>query len=136
MYKRTIWQDHVEGIQEGTDMNASNFNNIEAGIMEANALASLNAEYRRYSNDVAKNCEVVIVEATLTGTNTPHSIAIPGHATRNSENYNVVPELSTINEGTAGDIIILSKQANGFTAIYNGSAKSIVVRFHISGGMI
>jgi len=41
MYKPTIWQDHVEGIQDGTDMNAANFNNLEAGTLEANTLAAL-----------------------------------------------------------------------------------------------
>lgn len=49
MYKRTIWQDHVEGVQDGTDMNAANFNNIEAGTMEASALAAMNSAHQRYA---------------------------------------------------------------------------------------
>ena len=48
MYKRTIWQDHVEGVQDGTDLNAANFNKLEAGTMEANALAAMNAAFHRY----------------------------------------------------------------------------------------
>ena len=48
MYKPTIWQDHVEGVQEGTDMNAKNFNNIEAGLMEASAFYSMFAELANY----------------------------------------------------------------------------------------
>ena len=51
MYKPTLWQDHVEGVQEGTDMNAKNFNNIETGVIEAAALAALNAEFSRYKAD-------------------------------------------------------------------------------------
>jgi len=38
--------------------------------------------------------------------------------------------------GTAGDIIPITKQANGFTVKYNGTASSVVVLFNISGGMI
>lgn len=136
MYKRTIWQDHVEGVQNGTDMNAANFNNIEAGTMEANALAALNAAYRRYANDIAKNNEVVVVEATLTGSNTSNSVVIPSGYTRNGVNYNIVPEIKSVTGGTAGDIIPGTKQANGFTVKYNGSASSVVVRFHVTGGMI
>lgn len=136
MYKRTIWQDHVEGVQEGTDMSADNFNNIEAGTMEAAALASLNAAYRRYGNDVAKNSEIVVVEAELTGANTAKSVVIPPEFTRNTTNYNIVSEIKSVNGGTAGDIIPITKQANGFTVKYNGTASSIVVRFCITGGMI
>ena len=136
MYKRTFWQDHVEGVQEGTDMSATNFNNIEAGTMEANALAALDAAYRRYGNDVAKNSEVVVVETTLTGSGASNSVVIPDTATRNSTNYNIVPEIKNVNGGTAGDIIPLTKQANGFSVKYNGTASSVVVRFLVSGGMI
>ena len=135
MYKRTFWQDHVEGVQEGTDMNASNFNNIEAGILEANALAALNAAYRRYGTDVAKNTEVIVVTVGLVAGET-NSVAIPAHATRIKTNYNVVTEIQTALSGTVGDIIILTKQANGFTVKYTGTAVSATIRFYISGGMI
>ena len=62
MYKPTIWQDHVEGVQEGTDMNAKNFNNIETGVMEAAALAAMNAENSRYQADARKEIVDCIVE--------------------------------------------------------------------------
>lgn len=38
MYGPTQWKDHVEGVQEGTDLNAENLNNMEKGIMDAAAL--------------------------------------------------------------------------------------------------
>ena len=136
MYKRTIWQDHVEGIQEGTDMSAANFNKIEVGTMEANALAALNAAYRRYGNDQIKNNEVVVIEAELSGSNVSNSVAIPNSATRNTTNYNIVPEIKSVTGGTAGDIIPITKQANGFTVQYNGTASRVAVRFNVSGGMI
>ena len=135
MYKPTIWQDHIEGVQEGTDMSAANFNNIESGIMEAAALAALNASMLRYNDDMAKNAETVIIEATLTGANTNKTVAIPESATRNMTTYSVVAEIKSVTGGTAGDIIVGTKQTTGFSAKYNGSASSIVVLFHVSGGM-
>ena len=135
MYKRQIWQDHVEGIQDGTDMNAANFNNLEAGTMEAAALAAMNAAHRRYCNDMAMNAETIVVEATLTGSGTTNSVDIPAAKTRNMTDYNIVSEVKSVTGGTAGDIIPATKQANGFTVKYNGTASSIVVRFLVSGGM-
>lgn len=135
MYKRQIWQDHVEGIQEGTDMNAANFNNLEAGTMEASALAAMNAAHQRYCSDMALNAETIVVEATLTGSGTTNSVEIPAAHTRNMTIYNIVAEVKSVTGGTAGDIIPITKQANGFTVKYNGNATSIVVRFHVSGGM-
>lgn len=135
MYNRTFWQDHVEGIQEGTDMNAANFNNLEAGTMEAAALSAMVAAHRRYCNDMALNAETIVVEATLTGSGTNHSVALPAAKTRNKTTYNVMAEVKSATGGSAGDIIPVTKQANGFTVKYNGAASSITVRFLVSGGM-
>ena len=135
MYKRTIWQDHVEGVQTGTDMSAANFNNLEAGVMEANALMALTASYRRYDNDVAKNSEAVVIDTTIEG-NTSTQVAIPENATRNNTNYNVVAELHAISSGSVGNIVIETKQANGFTVNARSMGGNVGVRFIITGGMI
>lgn len=136
MYKRTIWQDHVEGVQTGTDMSAANFNNLEAGVMEANALMALTASYRRYDNDVAKNSEAVVINTTIKGTGSS-SVAIPENATRNNTSYNVVFEIIDLPDGAVGNIVIQTKQANGFTVKCTGmSSGNIGVRFIITGGMI
>ena len=70
MYNRTIWQDHIEGVQDGTDMNAANFNNIEAGVMEANALAAYNSEMTRSGSAISYGTEDLIagVSPLKTGT--------------------------------------------------------------------
>ena len=103
--------------------------------MEAAALAAMNAAHRRYCNDMALNAETIVVEATLTGSGTENSVDLPAAKTRNFTAYNVAAEVKSVTGGTAGDIIILTKQANGFKVKYNGDATSIVVRFHVSGGM-
>lgn len=135
MYKATIWKDDVPGVQEGTDMNAANFNNNEVGTMEAHALAALLSAQGRYAADEAADRKVVAIEATLTGTTT-QSVVIPAAETRNRTSYRVDVELKTLTGGTAGDVVISAKQANGFSAKYNGTATSIVAVFKVSGGMI
>ena len=52
MYKPTQWKDHVEGLQEGTDLNAANLNNMERGTMEAQALAAFLAYHRSVGGNV------------------------------------------------------------------------------------
>ena len=136
MYKRTIWQDDVAGIQKGTDMNAANFNNLEAGTMEANALAALNTAYQRYAADVAKNNEAVIVSCINHPIIKSATVNIPANATRNHTNYNVVPVIEGAVDGTVGDLFITSKQANGFAVSYTGTAASVAMSFIITGGMI
>jgi hypothetical protein len=145
MYKPTIWQDHVEGVQDGTDMSAANFNNLEIGAMEANALAALNAAERRYCSDAAKNSETVLVfdgvKNFLSMIPDEGYIAFPSNAIRNTTDYRVtwdVYELRDVNNAkTAGPylITIKQKQANGFTFSISGPP-TLSVRFYISGGMI
>ena len=136
MYKPTIWQDKVEGVQEGTDMNAANFNNIEIGVMENDALAAMDAAYRRYEADAAAQEEIVAISETLTTSGTAVAIAIPSGSTRNRTTYNVAAEINAVSGGTVGDLIIDTKQANGFKAKYTGTATSVAIRFKVSGGMI
>ena len=137
MYKPTIWKDHVEGIQEGTDMNAANFNNIEVGTMEANALAALNASYRRHATDVAKNNEAFVLDSTLYGADKNITVNLPQSMLRNNQNYNVVPVLNGATDGSVEAVLVFgNKTANSFIVQYSGSASSIRVCFIITGGMI
>ena len=52
MYNPTLWKDHVEGLQEGTDLNAANLNNMEKGAMDAQALAAFLAYHRSVGGNV------------------------------------------------------------------------------------
>lgn len=145
MYKPTIWQDHVEGVQEGTNMNAANFNNIEAGVMEASALAALNAAVSRYSFDMAKNAEVIKINSQATGAQKLVKVYFPDNKKRNLIDYKVVPVVinsigdpdTTIYfaDGITGDIIIDTKDTDYFEFYYTGSATYVDVDFYISGGM-
>ena len=134
MYKRTIWTDHVEGVQEGTDLNAANLNNIEAGTMEANALAALNASYRRYENDVMKDLEVQTI-GPIKMDSSERTISIKP---RNNTNYRVDTEISIDPENMSpAHVFIYEKNLNSFKAKIADavSGGTIDVRFHVSGGM-
>lgn len=133
MYKRTLWQDHVEGVQTGTDLNAANLNNIEVGTLEANALAALDAAYRRYEHDILKDLEVYTAGPYTISDEQDTVILI---SRRNNTNYRVVPEF-TSNSGFDANIYIVDKQLDSFTVRRSSSGTGeISAMFHVSGGMI
>ena len=141
MYKRTIWQDHVEGVQDGTDMNAANFNNIEAGTMEANALAAINSAYQRYGMDVAKDNEVfvVIVYATHKGSENYNEVVFPDDKVRKHKDYRITYVLYTgLDKTYTGHVSIVSQSTTGFKYRFSGFevGQGAQVTFYISGGMI
>jgi len=135
MYKAINWVDHVEGVQDGTDQSAANFNNMDAGIFESIGLNGLLAMRARLQRDAQAEAEVVAIDITLTGT-TLQSVAIPATKLRNRTVYNVTAEVSSATGGTVGDIIVSTKQANGFMAKYTGTATSVVLRLKVQGGMM
>lgn len=42
-YQKKQWQDHIDGVQVGTPVNAVNMNNIEDGIYRAHQVADSTA---------------------------------------------------------------------------------------------
>lgn len=135
MYKAINWVDHVEGVQEGTDQSAANFNNMDVGIFESIGLNGLLAMRARLQRDAQAEAEVVAIDQTLTGTGQV-TVAIPATKLRNRTAYNVTAEVSSAAGGTVGDIIINTKQANGFKVNYTGTATSVVLRLKVQGGMM
>jgi hypothetical protein len=135
MYRAINWVDHVEGVQEGTDQSAENFNTMDAGIFESIALNGLLAMRARLQRDAQAEAEVVAIDKTLTGT-TAQNVDIPATKTRNRTTYNVTAEITSATGGTAGDIIITTKQVNGFKVQYNGTASSVTLRLKVQGGMM
>ena len=159
MYKATQWKDHVteypnrrqlsnnpdgtvevtkaqgQIIQQGTPQSATNFNNMEVGIFESIALNGLLAMRARLQRDAQTEAEVVAIDKTLTGTSA-QNVDIPATKTRNRTAYNVTAEITSATGGTVGDIIINTKQANGFKVQYTGTATSVVLRLKVQGGMM
>ncbi len=141
MYNKTNWQDHVvdqngQVIQEGTPLSAKNLNNIEQGVFISNALNAVMAQFNRLLLDRINENEVVTITDTITGADTDKSVVIPSNKLRNRTTYNVTPVIVSTTGGTAGDIIVSAKQANGFKVKYTGTATSITVALYVQGGML
>ena len=50
-YEPTMWQDEVEGIQEGTPVDEQNLNNIEDGVNGANLTAEFLTEVVKHHGE-------------------------------------------------------------------------------------
>ena len=140
MYKSTKWLDRVvdadsgEVIQEGTDLSAGHFNNLEEGVFDAHiatALLAIAADQNRYNT----NTEVVVVDLQNTK-RFPFSDAWQRVIMnkRNTTDYTVTAEVIE-HRGNVGDITITYKELNGFIVQYDGSATSAKIKLTITGGM-
>lgn len=178
-YSYLVWQDHAttagtgvytmtensDGtitlaragtvVQQGTNRNAANFNNMEQGIMAANVAAiealrsaklvseEIDAAVDAVMDEVdaaMDEAEAVVIEATLTNSstypfnNSAATIAIPTANIRQSTDYVVIAEVQDHEGGVVGDITITDKLVNSFKAAYDGSATSVTLKFYVIGG--
>ena len=141
MYNRTKWLDHVkdvdtgEVIQQGTDLSARNFNNLEGGVSDANLAAAIMAIAL---GNINAGLTVEEITVTLTNTasypfnNSKKTVSLTN--TRSTTNYTVESEVVE-HDGDVGNIIISDKLTNGFKVAYDGSARSATVMLKIKGGM-
>ncbi len=175
MYKQTNWLDHSitpartftlvdngDGtvtltpygtvLQQGTNMNADNFNNMEFGIQDDDLGTRLlllavrrddqrltAAEANITGNAAAILAEVTVEEKTVTLTNSAKypfnnsQTTVSLAAARTTKNYTVEFEVTASN-GNVGEVLISDKQLNGFKAEFTGSATSVTVKCKIRGG--
>lgn len=162
MYKIIIWKDHAvtpdktynvtengdgtitlspagKVIQQGTNMSAVNFNNMEMGIFAANVSAAEALQLIRLLKDKTEALEGIILEATLTNSkkypfnDSVKTIALGNANVRNNKDYTVTVEAEA-QDGFVGDICITNKMLNGFKIAYTGSAASVKVKCYVQGG--
>ena len=55
-------------------------------------------------------------------------------APRNNRDYGVQTEVVSA-AGEVGDVVVSGKAVNGFKIAFTGSAKQVVVRYHVNGGL-
>lgn len=126
-------------IQQGTNMSAINFNNMETGIFAANVTAAEAMQLIRLMKDKAEALEGFILEATLTNSkaypfnDSQTTLALGSENIRNNKDYTVVVETEAA-DGFVGDIVISDKMLNGFKIAYTGSASSVAVKCYVQGG--
>lgn len=166
MYAVTFWKDHAVApantykatkntdgtitltpagkvIQQGTNMSASNFNNMESGIFAANVVGMEAMQLIRLLGDKADKAtalECAILEDVLTNdqkypfNNSMKTLAFDGADTRNNKDYTIIVETEAEN-GFVGDIVVSDKMLNGFKIAFTGSASKVAVKCYVQGGM-
>lgn len=161
-YEPVEWQDHVtefpgrreieqvgenlvvlkraEGrtIQQGTPRSASFFNHMELGILEAHLLGQL-LESRTLQ--MLRDIEGLTGEAgeVIIGGNGKYpfnegAITVPLKVQRANLDYRVELEVSEVEGGMAETVRAYDKQKNGFKIGFNGSAKSVQIKYWVTGG--
>lgn len=126
-------------IQQGTNMSAGNFNNLETGVFAANIAAAEAMQLLRLLKDKSEALEGVIIEATLKNSkkypfnDSVKTLALGSANLRNNKDYTVVVEAEAA-DGFVGDIVISDKMLNGFKVAFTGSASSVSVKCYVQGG--
>lgn len=126
-------------VQQGTNMSAVNFNNMETGIFAANVTAAEAMQLIRLLKDKAEALEGIVLEATLTNSkkypfnDSVKTIALGNANVRNNKDYTVIVEAQAA-DGFVGDIVISDKMLNGFKIAFTGSASSVSVKCYVQGG--
>jgi len=162
LYNILIWKDHAinpnntytvkenpdgsitltpkgEVLQQGTNMSATNFNNMEFGIADSD-LAQRLLLMRVNENSKAFE-ELLVEEQTVTLTNTASypfnnsSNSISFITVRKNTNYTVDFEIIDT-DGNVGEFVVDDKQLNGFKLRFTGSATTVTVKLKIRGGII
>ena len=142
--KHTKYRGTVQ--QQGTPLNAANFNHLEEGVLDAHMAVSLLINALRQldwqHDDRLKWLEKATIqetgEKTLTNTQAfPFNnsiVTVPLVTTRDNLNYVVEVISVTPTGGPAGDIEITERQTNGFKMAFTGSASSVKVKYAVIGG--
>lgn len=141
-------------IQQGTNMSAANFNNMEMGITDHDLAMEILTLLVRNLADRATDSEGNIedVAADLLAEVTPETKTV---SLKNSANYpfngsvtnvTLTKSRSTLNytveaeataaDGSVGEIVITDKQKNGFKVAFTGSATAVTVQLKIRGGIL
>lgn len=165
MYLPTKWLDHVtefpnrrkitdngdgtqevvkaqgEVIQQGTPQSATNFNNLETGVFDANIAMSLFMNFARqlgWRTDALETATVQEV-GTVSLTNSQQfpfnsskkSVALANR--RDNLNY-IVVIVAVTGTGNIGEVEVTDRLVNGFKLNYTGSAPSAAVTYAVIGG--
>lgn len=138
--KHTKYRGTVQ--QVGTPMNATNFNNMECGILDAHIAEDLIVNFVRQNLWRIQDLERATAQETGTVTLTnslefPFNnsiVTVPLTVTRQNLNYVVEVIKVETTGGPAGEIEVSERQVNGFKMAFTGSASSVKVTYAVIGG--
>jgi len=141
-------------IQQGTNMSAANFNNMEMGITDVDlavhilALLCRDLDSRESVSEddieeIKANilAEITPEEKTITLTNSAaypfnnSAVSVSLSTNRATKNYTVEAEVADA-DGNVGEIEITDKTLNGFKVAFTGSAATATINLKIRGGIL
>ena len=153
MYSQTYWKDHVvdgQGtvIQQGTNMSADNFNNMENGIQDSHVAEQILLQHKlQKERELDKGVSEILSEiAAEYGTkvlantdkypfnNSASTVALT--KVRDTINYTGEAIITAYSGGLPGNILVSDKAINGFKLSHDGSATSVTVRYIVKGGFL
>ena len=136
-----VVKDQGEVIQQGTPQSATNFNNMEIGIFDANITMSLFMNFARQMGWRVDALETATVQevgtVSLTNSqkfpfnNSQKSVALTNR--RDNLNY-IVVIVAVTGTGNIGEVEVTDRLVNGFKLNYTGSAPSAAVTYAVIGG--
>lgn len=128
-------------MQQGTPQDQTHFNNMEGGILDAHAAASLLLNFARQTGwrvDALEDATVQEVgTVTLTNSlkfpfnNSKQSVSL---ATRRDNLNYIVVIVNVTGDGNVGEVEVTDRLVNGFKLNYTGSASSVAVTYAVIGG--
>jgi hypothetical protein len=152
MYDSTYWKDHVVDqsgtiIQQGTNLSAQNFNNMEHGISDSHVTAQIlmqHQQQREWQVDdelTAINGEIEVETGSIKLSNTdtyPFNNSAATVALKKTRNlhYTVEAVVKSYEGGLPGNFRIFDKAINGFKIAFDGSAKSVTLDYIVKGGFL
>ena len=138
-YKQLV-KAYGEVIQQGTQMSASNFNEMDQKGYEGIAMGLIVCQYIHQLSQKVEGLEGVQIETTMTNgkeypfNNSKKTVQIS--PSRNTKDYSVEVEvLEKTGNGGVGDIVITEKLVNGFKIEFTGGAQAVKVNCIVRGGI-
>ncbi len=125
-------------IQQGTPQRASYFNHVEMGILEATLMAQLlesrTLQMLRDIEGLTGEAGEVVIGGKGKYPFNEGVITVPLKVQRASLDYRVELEVSEVEDGMAETVRAYDKQKNGFKIAFSGSAKSVKIKYWVTGG--
>lgn len=136
-------------MQEGTPQSATNFNHMENGIHDAHVAEAIFMQAKMHQQEEVErrlgehDAEFSPETGTVTLTNSNKvffafnnsGTTVALKTVRKTMNYDLDIEVVEVAGGQVGDVIVYDKQLNGFKLKFEGSAKTVKVKYKVRGGM-
>ena len=138
-----------EVLQQGTPQSATNFNHMENGIHDAHVAEAIFMQAKMHQQEEVErrlgehDAEFTSETGTVTLTNSnkvffafnSSGTTVALKTVRKTMNYDLDIEVVEVAGGQVGDVIVYDKQLNGFKLKFEGSAKTVKVKYKVRGGM-